>query len=59
MIEISLKLFKKLYPIGKGGFGRVWKIQPRNKSIVNSSNMYYALRNLLTVLLMKEGILNY
>lgn len=49
MIEISLNLFKKLYPIGKGGFGRVWKIQPRNKSIVNSSNMYYALKEMSKV----------
>jgi serine/threonine protein kinase len=29
-IEISLHNFKKLYPIGKGGFGRVWKIQSRS-----------------------------
>ena len=49
MIEISLNLVKKLYPIGKGGFGRVWKIQPRNKSIVNSSNMYYALKEMSKV----------
>ena len=31
------------------GFGKVWKIQPRNKSIVNSSNMYYALKEMSKV----------
>lgn len=25
-IEVSKKMFNILYPIGKGGFGKVWKV---------------------------------
>ena len=47
-IEISLHDFKKLYPIGKGGFGRVWKIQFRtNNSLApHISKHIYALKEM-------------
>lgn len=56
-VEISLNLFKKLYPIGKGGFGRVWKVQPRNRTIASPVNIYYALKEMSKVkIYMKKSI---
>ena len=31
--QIKLNDFKLLYPIGRGGFGRVWKVQSKKNEI--------------------------
>ena len=50
-IEVSLNHFKKIYPIGKGGFGRVWKIKARKDHFDSDSNGYYALKEMSKVLI--------
>ena len=32
--EISRKMFNVLYPIGKGGFGKVWKVESKKSRAV-------------------------
>ena len=46
-----------MYPIGKGGFGRVWKIQPRNRTIASPSNVYFALKEMSKIkIYMKKSV---
>ena len=40
---MSRNIFEILYPIGKGGFGKVWKVQhKKNKQIYALKEMYKA-----------------
>lgn len=43
--------FKKIYAIGKGGFGRVWKIKARKDLLDSKSNRYYAMKEMSKVLI--------
>ena len=42
--DLKLSDFKKLYPIGKGGFGRVWKVLYKRTKKVKNLFMYSYLR---------------
>jgi serine/threonine protein kinase len=33
-LEVSRKMFNVLYPIGKGGFGKVWKVESKKSKAV-------------------------
>ena len=46
--DLKLSDFKKLYPIGKGGFGRVWKV------LYKRTKKVYAMKEMLKVKIFKK-----
>lgn len=38
-MEVSKKMFNVLYPIGKGGFGKVWKVETKKGKQIYAMKM--------------------